>query len=217
MCAAAFRDLNTSLCAPVSCFSLLTSLNSSLFAPVIVFQPFKMPEHIFVCPCIVFQPFKMPEHISVSPCMVVQPFKMPELISVFPCMMFQLSEIPERLASTWNCSVPHWPRFQRHFRCNMRQECADENDESECPYSFCDHRGIRVDRHCYFYVENDVRISWFEARHECHLKGAKLASLSSLGKWNSVMTWLHWHPPRSEKSRYLAIGMTSTPPGLPFM
>ena len=50
----------------------------------------------------------------------------------------------------WNCSVPHWPRFKRHFRCNMRLECANEEDEAECPYSFCDHGLVRTYRHCYF-------------------------------------------------------------------
>ena len=98
--------------------------------------------------------------------------------------VFQSSQA--RVANTsnsWNCSVPHWPRFRRHFRCNMRQECANEEDEIQCPYSYCRHGGVRLDGLCFFYVVKDEGISWLEAQRECRLMGANLASLSSFRKW----------------------------------
>ena len=141
--------------------------------------------------------------------------------------LLQPFETPERLAGilnygqriTWNCSVPHWPRFQRHFRCNMRQECANEEDETECPYSSCEHGGVRIHHACYFYVVNNVGMTLIEGKRECRFKRAQLASLSSLAKWNGVMTWLHWRnqwrDPFGEK--FMFVGLKSAPQGLPFM
>ena len=134
--------------------------------------------------------------------------------------VLQSSELPQRLAgtnNTWNCSVRHWPRFQRHFRCNMRQECAHGEDETECPYSYCSHGGVRIDRHCYFYVVNDVGLTCREAQRECGLMGANLASLTSLGSWNGVMTWLHLHSLWKDGDTYTNIGLTSAQPALPYM
>ena len=131
--------------------------------------------------------------------------------------VLQPFETPQHLAGTWNCSVPHWPRFQRHFRCNMRQECANEEDETECPHSSCEHGGVRIEHDCYFYVVHNIGITWFEAQRKCRLKGAQLASLSSPAKWNGIMTWLRWRTQWRRRINGMFVGLKSAPQGLPFM
>ena len=99
----------------------------------------------------------------------------------------------------------------------MRQECAKEEDETECPYSSCEHGGVRIHHDCYFIVVNNVGMTWLQAQRECRLKGAQLASLSSLAKWNGVMTWLHWHSQWRDGGKVMFVGFKSAPQGLPFM
>ena len=134
-----------------------------------------------------------------------------------PCL--QSSEIPQRLSKTWNCSVPHWPHFERHFRCNMRQECASSKDEVECPYSLCAHGGVSFFGHCYFIIRLKSWRTWDAARKECRKFGASLASLTSPREWSDVMRWLHlgvpWLIGYTEKT--LSIGLQSAPPSLPNM
>ena len=162
------------------------------------------------------QPSEIPVHILLDTCSYCFKRCLDYCFILLQCLL-QPSEIPEQLAGIWNCSVSQWPRFKRHFRCNMRQECANGEDETECPYSHCDHGGVRIDRHCYFYVVNNVGITWLEAQRECRLKGAQLASLSSLDRWNGVMTWLRWRSQWRDGGMVMYVGLTSAPPGLPFM
>ena len=133
------------------------------------------------------------------------------------CYLSQPSEIPEQFSSsnTWNCSVPHWPRFQRHFRCNMRQECVSGEDEVQCPYSPCSHGGVRLGRHCYFLAETYTAISWNEAQQKCRKQAAYLASLTSPREWSDVMSWLRLRIPSIKYHVY--IGLASVPPNFPFM
>ena len=131
--------------------------------------------------------------------------------------MLQSPEIPERLPAsvTWNCSVSHWPLFQRHFRCNLRQECASGEDEVQCPYSPCSHGGVNLQSHCYFIVASEKGYVWTEAQQECRKAGGSLASLASVREWNDVMSLLHFDTTRHETR--MAVGLASTAPDLPFM
>ena len=128
----------------------------------------------------------------------------------------QTSEIPLRLAgkATWNCSVPHWPRFQRHFRCNLRQECINREDEVQCPYSPCSHGGVSIAGHCYFVVTLDRNegVKWSEAVVECRKVGAYLATLTSYEEWSVVMFWLD----RAGHTN-VHIGLRFSSPSLPSM
>ena len=136
-------------------------------------------------------------------------------------LLLQPSEIPERLAinNTWNCSKPHWLRLQRHFRCNLRQECASGEDEAWCPYSPCEHGGVSFYGHCYFLVEKDVKVSWLQAQEECRDAGAYLASLATYREWTDVMKWLHlaisWL--LACLKRPIFLGVTLAPDGLPHL
>ena len=138
-----------------------------------------------------------------------------------PVLLLQSSEIPERVAgnNTWNCSVPFWPHFQRHFRCNLRQECVNGEDEVLCPYSTCRHGGVSFAGHCYFMVSSDSEVPWIEAQQGCRKVGAYLASLTSPGEWSDVMSWLHLsHPPPDHTtSNCILLGLATTLPNQPHM
>ena len=138
-----------------------------------------------------------------------------------PHYLLQSSEVPERLSgrNTWNCSVRHWPRFKRHFRCNLRQECIGREDEERCPYSSCRRGGVSFGHRCYFFIENVERIHWLDAQQQCRKKGANLVSMTSPREWSDVVTWIHLHMPeeRHQKDMIIYVGVTSAPPTLPYM
>ena len=132
-------------------------------------------------------------------------------------LLLKVSEIPVELAgkNTWNCSVPHWPRFQRHFRCNLRQECVQGEDEIQCPYSRSQ-EGVSFGHRSYFFVTRGDDVSWAEGQSECRKAGAHLASLTSPRIWSDVMSWLHLGLPWLTFYR-VYIGLKSVPPSLPYM
>ena len=129
--------------------------------------------------------------------------------------VLQSSEIPKRLPSTitWNCSVPHWPRFQRHFHCNLRQECASGEDEVQCPYYPCSHGGVSFQGHCYFFTNCGKKRSWLEAHKDCREAGGYMASLTTAREWGDVNTWLSL----DATWRHIFVGLTSVSPRLPHM
>ena len=152
-------------------------------------------------------------------------FQVDSLVMNWPfCCVLQSSEIPHHIegtSSTWNCSVQLWPSFRRHFRCNMRQECANREDEIECPYSYCSQGGLLIDHRCYFHPKRYIHLSWFDAQQQCRLLGANLASLTSLRQWNGVMTWLNLRPQALILGRRISLcavaGLKSAPQRLPFV
>lgn len=46
------------------------------------------------------------------------------------------TETPRKVPGSerWNCSVPFWATFERHFPCDMEVDCDGEQDEVVCPY-----------------------------------------------------------------------------------
>ena len=136
-------------------------------------------------------------------------------------LVLQAAEVPGRLANnTWNCSVPSWPRFRRHFLCDLRQDCAGGEDEVQCPYSPCNKQGgVRLRGHCYFFIELFTRLTWQQGQDECRKVGADLASLTSRREWIDVMYWLQlgvpWLLKRTRKAIYL--GAVRAPPSMPHM
>ena len=135
--------------------------------------------------------------------------------------LLQSSNVPESLPgnNTWNCSVPHWSSFQRHFLCNLRQECANGEDEAQCPYAPCDRGGISFAGQCYFLVTDDTDITWKKAQTLCRNAGAYIVSLASPREWSDVMTWLHLAVPWLERRMYIItyLGLASPPSTLPSM
>ena len=141
--------------------------------------------------------------------------------------VLQSSEVPDSLSddNTWNCSVPHWPRFQRHFRCNLREECVNGR-RGPVPLLPLHQWGGQFRGQCFFYLQHRRKVSWSGAQVVCREVGAYLASLTSPREWSDVMSWLHlgtWEPfrrivfnPKFNRA-LLVVGLASAAPSLPYM
>ena len=58
-----------------------------------------------------------------------------------------LQQLPD---GKWNCSVPYWPDFDVHFRCDLVVDCVGGEDEMDCPYSgHCGLGRATIDNRCY--------------------------------------------------------------------
>ena len=69
---------------------------------------------------------------------------------IYHSIPLQLTSEPGKLKNgLWNCSVPFWPEFRFHFKCNRQKECALGEDERECPYTLCKDGGkfLHFDKH----------------------------------------------------------------------
>ncbi|KAK7502664.1 hypothetical protein BaRGS_00006239, partial [Batillaria attramentaria] len=95
----------------------------------------------------------------------------------------QPGSIPERLPSgEWNCSVPHWADFRRHFHCNFDVECEGGEDETECPYTATrcgSATGILIGNRCYVLGHPLKPITWTEASVACLSLNAQLVSFNT--------------------------------------
>ncbi|XP_070184274.1 G-protein coupled receptor GRL101-like [Littorina saxatilis] len=98
-----------------------------------------------------------------------------------------LQQLPSGL---WNCSVPQWPEFKSHFRCNYDTECAGAEDETDCPYTgHCPPGLVQADGRCYIYDNPRGAISWLEANILCAERyGGYLASFNTRQEWLEVMS-----------------------------
>ena len=117
-------------------------------------------------------------------------------------------------------SVPHWTRFQRHFRCNLRQECVSGENELHCPYAPCQNGGVSFAGHCYFFLAtDDDRVTRSSAERECRMAGANVVSLASPGEWSDVISWLHMGIPWLDTPAYmiLYLGLMQPTSTSPFM
>ncbi|KAL8596879.1 hypothetical protein ACOMHN_060687 [Nucella lapillus] len=113
----------------------------------------------------------------------------------------------------WNCSVPEWPHFERHFRCNLKRECEGGEDEVTCPYfGFCGEDYLTVDNRCYMYLRTNTSLSWLDANQECGVKGGHLASLNTAREWTQVFDLLKSRPVLG----HVLIGLRAFHSSLPF-
>ena len=86
--------------------------------------------------------------------------KVTRCVCVCVCVCVQASSKPEQTSNgQWNCSVPHWPDFQRHFRCNLETECASGEDEENCPYGHCGPGRLSAGKVCPLIICPSVRLS----------------------------------------------------------
>ena len=98
-------------------------------------------------------------------------------------------------ADQWNCSVPHWPDFKRHFPCNLQMDCVEGEDEADCPYMspFCP-RGyfFSAGGGCFRYFDPKSALTWNEAAEACAESGPSsyLAALNTPGEWFGVLRLL---------------------------
>ena len=101
------------------------------------------------------------------------------------------SALPEKLpGGKWNCSVPHWPDFRQHMRCNMLRECEGGEDEVDCGYESedCGPGLISAAGSCYLYADDVVfsSMSSLEASRECEKRGSYLVSLNTPEEWKII-------------------------------
>ncbi|KAK7485925.1 hypothetical protein BaRGS_00022792 [Batillaria attramentaria] len=134
-------------------------------------------------------------------------------------MMFSIhnkTTLPEQLPDgKWNCSVPYWADFRHHFACNFRQECANDEDEMECPYRnhSCGKGWILLGGRCFLYVTSKQPITWNEASISCQLRGARLASLNTPEEWSDGIRLLHMRAEHTHKYN-VYIGLQPADPPL---
>ncbi|KAK7484058.1 hypothetical protein BaRGS_00024670, partial [Batillaria attramentaria] len=97
--------------------------------------------------------------------------------------------VPQRLSEgTWNCSVPYFSNFQQHFRCDLDQDCAGAEDETDCPYTSeaCGPGFISLGDGCYKLMMQEIVVSWTDASTKCQLAGGYLVSLNTREEWHNV-------------------------------
>lgn len=126
------------------------------------------------------------------------------------------TNLPEQAPDgKWNCSVPHWTDFSRHFLCDLKVQCARGEDELTCPYTMerCGLGFITVYDSCFEYVKTDRSVSWDEAADLCQQRGSSLPALKTWELWRSFVQFLNsgfmWS--------YAVIGLQTAPQGLPHM
>ena len=126
----------------------------------------------------------------------------------------QQGQTPERLANgLWNCSVPFWASVKIHFQCDLAKECAEGEDERDCPYSnpLCARGEFFLGHSCYTYGKVEP-MSWKSASLQCQNRGAQLVSLNDVDEWRSVTGML-----RQFDVVDVYTGLRDASPALPMM
>ena len=123
------------------------------------------------------------------------------------------SALPEKLpGGKWNCSVPHWPDFRQHMRCNMLRECEGGEDEVDCGYESedCGPGLISAAGSCYL-LENFNGKTSDEATVECQRRGGYLVSLNTPEEWKVLSQLMLERIPFD----YIFVGLRFNNPTLP--
>ncbi|KAL8597265.1 hypothetical protein ACOMHN_051576 [Nucella lapillus] len=93
------------------------------------------------------------------------------------------SEEPVRLpGGKWNCSVPFYSSFQRHFTCIAQSFCADGRDKVSCPKEeedLCGPTLVTFGGSCYRLFQPLEATSWTKASQTCSNYGGGLAVLNT--------------------------------------
>ena len=120
--------------------------------------------------------------------------------------------VPEQLADgTWNCSVSYWPALQAHFPCDLQKNCAEGQDERDCPYTKpqCGLGFITAGRSCFVLVSLGRMVSWSQASDHCVRGGMHLASLNTEAQWRDILDALSLRDSH-DVFRGVLIGLSST-------
>ena len=116
-----------------------------------------------------------------------EPFSDFKLLFSFHLKSALLEQLP---GGKWNCSVPHWPDFRQHMRCNMLRECEGGEDEVDCGYESedCGPGLISAAGSCYLYADDVVfsSMSSLDASRECEKRGGYLVSLNTPEEWKII-------------------------------
>ena len=125
------------------------------------------------------------------------------------------SPSPTRLPTgQWNCSIPNWTQYRKHFACNLDPECVAGEDEADCPYSGCGAGNISVSGSCFFFVQPPKRTStWEDHSRLCQMHGSHLATLGTAQKWKTVSEAFR----ESRTFRAASVGLKTASSNLPTM
>ena len=92
----------------------------------------------------------------------------------------QSDHLPHNISRIqWNCTVPHWPDFQLHLRCNLLVECDNGQDEDGCGYVTCRHGGFLFRHTCYVIIQPEHDVTHHTARQMCRMVQGQLATFPS--------------------------------------
>nr|KAG5710971.1 hypothetical protein BaRGS_013705 [Batillaria attramentaria] len=114
----------------------------------------------------------------------------------------------------WNCSLTHGEHLARTFACDLKADCLEGEDESDCPFASpaCGDGLISLGTSCYELISPETDLTWREASDVCLKRGAKLASLNTYAEWKNVFDFL-----RKLILERVFIGLTQHTPSLPEM
>nr|KAG5710982.1 hypothetical protein BaRGS_013716 [Batillaria attramentaria] len=114
----------------------------------------------------------------------------------------------------WNCSLTHGEHLARTFACDLKADCLEGEDESDCPFASpaCGDGLISLGTSCYELIRPETDLTWHEASDVCVRRGAKLASLNTYAEWKNVFDFL-----RKLILERVFIGMKRHTPSLPEM
>ena len=137
------------------------------------------------------------------------PFSAFKLLFSFHLKSALLEQLP---GGKWNCSVPHWPEFRQHMRCNMLRECEGGEDEVDCGYESedCGPGLISAAGSCYL-LENFNGKTNDEASVECQRRGGYLVSLNTPEEWKVLSQLMLERIPFD----YIFVGLRFNNPTLP--
>ena len=125
------------------------------------------------------------------------------------------SPSPTRLPTgQWNCSIPNWTQYRKHFACNLDPECVAGEDEADCPYSGCGAGNISVSGSCFFFVQfPDGYYTWEGQSRVCQRYGGHLATLAKDQEWNTVIGALR----NRKEQTHIVVGLSTASSDLPTM
>ncbi|PVD37665.1 hypothetical protein C0Q70_00264 [Pomacea canaliculata] len=126
-----------------------------------------------------------------------------------------LSALPQHLRDgRWNCSVPHWPDFRLHFRCDLVSDCVGNEDEVDCPYTshVCGPGFLSANGTCLQFVKTVKEVSWETAKKTCESRGLLLMTANTPAEEEATRDLLLQYFPKSE---YLAYGLQPSSSLLP--
>ena len=129
--------------------------------------------------------------------------------------LYSKEQTPQQFVDgTWNCCAAFWVSFQEHFSCNLAVQCAERDDEMNCPYSspLCEPGDFFLGHSCYNYVKTESLTTWSFASVQCQKQGRQLVSLNDVDEWRSVTKQL-----RRYHISLMFAGLRITPLTLPKM
>ena len=97
-------------------------------------------------------------------------------------------EYPPVLDSGYfNCSTQAYKNVKQYLECNVRSECENEEDETDCSFSSANCRsGFDINGKCYKLWLMPHELTWNQAHIQCMSRGGSLMILNSLSELGDI-------------------------------